>query len=228
MSGLDEAFSRVDRAIILEDDCLPNTSFFKFCEELLEKYNHSPDLAIISGFNFAPLSNPKHDYYFSKSASIWGWATWANRWKSFRSSPQVESWSKPELRNLSKTFHSFFQRREFLSLAKIAGTLNTWDVSLAVWIRQNRLLTIVPFTNLISNIGFGLEATHTKFEAFDVQIPTKNLEESLIHPDKVSYNKKYEIQAWRTKSLRWITFPLTHPLDFLNRFKRFVSANKRA
>jgi hypothetical protein len=224
LSGLDEVFSLVDRAIILEDDCLPNTSFFDFCEELLEKYENTADIALISGFNFAPIRNSNFDYYFSKSASIWGWATWATQWRTFRSSPQVESWSNFELRELSKTFHSYLQRREFISLAKIAGTLNTWDVSVAVWIRQNRLLTVVPFTNLVSNIGFGEQATHTKFEAFDVQTPMEDLQGAIRHPERISYNRKHEVQAWRRKSLRWITFPITHPFEFFNRLRRFVIA----
>jgi hypothetical protein len=224
LSGLDEVFSLVDRAIILEDDCLPNTSFFAFCEELLGKYQNSSDIALISGFNFAPIRNTNLDYYFSKSASIWGWATWGAKWKAFRSSPQVESWSKFELRELSKTFHSVLQRKDFISIAKTAQTLNTWDISVAVWVRQNRLLTIVPFTNLVSNIGFGEQATHTKFEAFDIQTPTKDFQGPLRHPDRISYNRKHEVRAWRRKSLRWITFPMTHPIEFLKRLRRFVAS----
>jgi hypothetical protein len=222
LSGIDEVFSVVDKAIILEDDCLPSPSFFTFCEDLLEKYENSADIALISGFNFAPIRNPKLDYYFSKSASIWGWATWSTKWKTFRSSSQVESWSKFEISELSKTFHSVLQRRDFISLAKIAGTLNTWDVSVAVWIRQNRLLTVVPFTNLVSNIGFGEQATHTKFEAFDVQTPTENLQGPVRHPDSINYDPKHEVQAWRRKTLRWITFPIKHPFEFFNRLRRFV------
>jgi hypothetical protein len=221
LSGLDEVFSVVDRAIILEDDCLPNTSFFTFCEDLLKKYENSTEIALVSGFNFAPTKNSKFDYYFSKSASIWGWATWAKKWKTFRTSPQVESWSKFELQEISKTFHSILQRRDFIALAKIAGTLNTWDVSVAVWVRQNKLLTVVPFTNLVSNIGFGEQATHTKFEAFDVQIPTENLGGAVRHPEQISYHRKHEVWAWRRKSLRWITFPISHPFEFISRLRKF-------
>ncbi len=227
ISGLDEVFSLVDRAIVLEDDCLPDISFFAFCEDLLAKYENSSEVALISGFNFAPVRSTSVDYYFSKSASIWGWATWATTWQRFRSSPQVESWSNSELRDLSKTFHSSFQRKDFMSLAKIAESLNTWDVSLSVWVRQSSLLTVVPFTNLVSNIGFGQEATHTKFEAFDVQIPAATIRFPLRHPDQISYNRNNEVQAWRRKSLRWITYPITHPFEFIKRLRRFFSTARQ-
>jgi hypothetical protein len=222
LSGLDDVFSTVDRAIILEDDCLPTESFFRFCEDLLTKYENSPELALLAGFNHAPLnSNHIHDYYFSKSASIWGWATWASEWRKFRSSPQLEAWSESELDELSKTFKSGLQRREFMRLARSAKSLNTWDVSVAVWLRQNGLLTAVPFTNLVSNIGFGEQATHTKFEAFDVQVPSGDFSGPLRHPEDIRYDPKHEVRAWRKKRLRWITYPTTHPVEFVKRLMRF-------
>src|SRR5207248_1893350 len=85
-SGLDWAFERTDRAIILEDDCLPDQSFFQFCEELLEKYADNPQVMHIGGTNFQqdnPTFSIAQSYYFSHIAQIWGWATWKRAWKKY-------------------------------------------------------------------------------------------------------------------------------------------------
>jgi hypothetical protein len=216
LSGLDEVFSREEKAIVLEDDCLPSESFFSFCSQLLARYSDSKDVSLVSGFNFAPSKDQEKDYFFSHSAYIWGWATWARTWKEFRASPQVESWSKQETEYIKRTFASKIQMKEFFGLMSIADTLNTWDISLAVWVRQKEKLTIVPRINLIENIGFGADATHTKFEAFDVQIPAMNFLRPIKHPFEVELSSKLERRMWREKSLRWVTFPLKHPIRFLN------------
>jgi hypothetical protein len=222
ISGLDEVFSREDRAIILEDDCLPSRSFFSFTTELLEKYESDERIALVSGFNFAPSRKLDSDYFFSHSTYIWGWATWSRTWRAFRASPQVEKWSEDEIKEIQPTFASRMQKRDFLNLMAIANTLDTWDVSLAVWIRQVKLLTVIPRINLIENIGFGVEATHTKFEAFDVQIKSTNFDKTLEHPRTVVHNSDLEKRMWFAKSLRWLTFPTQHPIQFVRRFLAYL------
>jgi hypothetical protein len=221
-TGLDEVFSMENRAIILEDDCLPSQGLFSFTAELLEKYKTDERVALVSGFNFAPVKKPETDYFFSHSTYIWGWATWSRTWKAFRSSPQVEKWSIDEVKAIESTFASRIQKGEFLSLMSIADTLNTWDISFAVWIRQTRLLSIIPHVNLIENIGFGIEATHTKFEAFDVQTKRSNLSGPLVHPKQIHYEPAIEKGMWIVKSMRWLTFPAKHPIQFVRRFLDYL------
>lgn len=221
-TGLDEVFSREASAIILEDDCLPSQTFFSFTSELLKKYGEDERIALVSGFNFAPSKRLGVDYIFSHSTYIWGWATWSRTWKAFRSSPQVEQWSLEETKAIQSTFASQIQKREFISLMSVADTLNTWDISLAVWIRQARLLSIIPRLNLIENIGFGAEATHTKFEAFDVQTRRSNFDAPLSHPRLVDYHPEIEKLMWLKKSTRWLTFPLLHPFQFVKRFVEYL------
>ena len=77
-------FNHVEDGIILEDDCLPDLSFFKFCEGLLDKYRNVPDVFLISGDNFVNRSiNIPWDYYYSSFAHIWGWATWRRVWNKY-------------------------------------------------------------------------------------------------------------------------------------------------
>lgn len=221
-TGLDQVFSIEDSAIILEDDCLPSQTFFGFASELLGRYSTDSRVALVSGFNFAPSKRVSKDYFFSHSTYIWGWATWASTWNAFRASPQVEKWSTEETNSIQPTFASQIQRREFVSLMSVANTLNTWDISLAVWIRQTELLSIIPRLNLIENIGFGIEATHTKFEAFDVQTKRSDFIKPLDHPEVVLYEPSIERKMWIAKSLRWFTFPAKHPIQFVNRFIEYL------
>ena len=84
VSGLDWVFSLVEEAIILEDDCLPNASFFPFCEQLLARYRGDSRVAAISGTNLLEnYANTADSYYFSRLGGIWGWATWRSEWKRY-------------------------------------------------------------------------------------------------------------------------------------------------
>ena len=222
LSGLDEVFAKVDRAIILEDDCLPSQSFFTFCSTLLEEYSNSSKVGIISGFNFSPYKDNGSDYFFSRSPHVWGWATWASIWKEFRSAPQVESWTKSEIMKIRSTFASRLQRAEFLWLMEIANTLNTWDISLFVWMRQSGYLSAIPRLNLVSNIGFGNGATHTKFEAFDLELPATNFDRPIQIEPQITTNFKLERQIWRKRRFRWFSYPATHPIRFLRRVLSFI------
>jgi len=221
LSGLDEVFSQVSEAIILEDDCLPNHSFFSFSAEILARFRDDTRVGIVSGFNFAPERKTENDYFFSRSTLIWGWATWARTWNAFRLSPQVEEWTPSEIKGLSTSFSNWFQRREFLGLLRNSKSLDTWDISLAVWIRQAGLLNVIPHHNFIRNIGFGSDATHTKFEAFDLESPQIEIRRELKHNNQVGLGAAHEKRMWNRKLLRWVTYPLTHPLRFVWRFIKF-------
>lgn len=221
MTGLDEVFSFSDSAIILEDDCLPSNSFFDFSQSMLDQFAKVDEIGIVAGTNFAPY-NSNQDFHFSNSAYIWGWASWARVWKSFRSAPQVESWTQAEISAIEDTFSSRSQARAFSRMMESAHQLNTWDISFAVWLRQQGFLNIVPKTNLIQNIGFGAEATHTKFEAFDVQVPAAELNGPYSCPEHVRADSRRERIMWRTKRTRWLTFPLFHPFTFTKSVLRYL------
>ncbi|OUC08639.1 hemolytic protein HlpA-like protein, partial [Litorilinea aerophila] len=83
-SGLTWAFSQVEAAIVLEDDCLPHPTFFPFCEELLNRYCHDERIMAITGDNFQfGRSRTKYSYYFSRYFHSWGWATWRRAWQHY-------------------------------------------------------------------------------------------------------------------------------------------------
>jgi hypothetical protein len=184
-SGIDWIFKEVEEAIVLEDDCLPDPTFFRFCQEMLEHYRHDSRIGMISGDNFQLKRPPDAEsYYFSKYTHIWGWATWRNRWKDYdvdmRLWPQVRDQGRLQDLVLEKTEVSYW-RSIFERVYK--GKIDTWDYqwSFANWCMGR--INILPSVNLISNIGFGLEATRTVIPSPLADLPTQAMRFPLFHPE---------------------------------------------
>jgi len=163
-SGLNWVFSEVEEAIILEDDCLPSPSFFSFCETLLESYRDDERIMHISGNNFQEnQSINNYSYYFSKYNHAWGWASWRRAWKYFNLN--METWLEfkesglmkfiCEEQNEEEYWTAIFDRMFFEKPSDI------WDYMwiYACWSQNG--LSILPNANLVTNIGFGSDATHT-------------------------------------------------------------------
>lgn len=163
-SGLDWVFENVEEAIILEDDCLPHLSFFRFCEELLEQYRNDERIMSISALSVPNRIRLTSDsYFFSRYQRSWGWATWRRAWKYFDFEMNMWSlvrdtnWLEDILENnnyakdWTKIFESVYEKH-----------INFWDYQwmFACWLQSG--LSILPSVNLVTNIGFGVEATTTK------------------------------------------------------------------
>jgi hypothetical protein len=162
-SGLDWVFGQVEEAIILEDDCLPHPSFFRFCEDLLERYRDDERIFMISGDNFqSGKMRTKGSYYFSRYTHIWGWASWRRAWKHY--DVNMKLW--PEMRDGGRLCKMLLEKKVISYWTNIfervhKGEIDTWDYQwlFACWIQNG--LSILPNVNLVSNIGFNMEATHT-------------------------------------------------------------------
>lgn len=183
-SGLDWVFQTVAEAIILEDDCVPHPSFFRFCVELLARYRDDERVMHISGDNFQ-VARPRtaYSYYFSRYAHVWGWASWRRAWRHY--DVDLKLW--PELRaggwledwlgdaSAARHWHGLLERC-------YRGEIDTWDFqwTLACWAQSG--LSILPAVNLVSNIGFDAGATHTRVKSRLADLPTQPLEFPLRHP----------------------------------------------
>lgn len=163
-TGIDWVFDQVEEAIILEDDCLPDQSFFPYCQSLLQKYRYDERIMMISGYCFFDTPSHRSDsYYFSYLASTWGWATWRRAWRL--NDPFLDNWSIiSESKLIEKLFpekvHSKYWYDVFARI--LDGRLSdAWDYQwqLACW--ANSGYRIFPKVNLIKNIGHGADATHT-------------------------------------------------------------------
>ncbi|MGD8419166.1 MAG: glycosyltransferase family 2 protein [Gammaproteobacteria bacterium] len=185
-SGVDWIFDQVEEAIILEDDCLPDPSFFRFCQEMLSHFREDQRIGMIGGTNFqSGRRRGDSSYYFSRYSIIWGWASWRDRWRdsydvNMESWPRVrdEGWLADMLGNRDEVryWNNIFER-------VYRGEIDTWDYQ---WFYANWLqgrLSVMPALNLISNLGYGDAATHTTSE----ESPVANV------------------------ALNEMTFPLTHP-----------------
>jgi hypothetical protein len=163
-TGISWVFEHVDRAIILEDDSVPHPSFFPFCDELLEKYRHDERVMMVAGTNMFERPIP-YSYCFTHShANNGGWATWRRAWMHF--DMEIKTW--PLLRETSWLQDILeypaaveFWRGIFDMAYAARGQKDYWDYqwTYAVW--AQKALAVRPKVNLISNIGFGPDATHT-------------------------------------------------------------------
>ena len=189
-SGIDWIFEQVEEAIILEDDCLPDSSFFRFCDEMLERYRDNERVGMVSGGN---LQFGRHrgtdSYYFSKYTHIWGWASWRRAWKYY--DRDITHWPEFKAQGLLEQMFATpgeqtYWQNSFQWVHE--GSLDTWDVSWTFTALTHGLLQVVPNVNLISNIGFGADATHTHVVGVHANLPTQAIEFPLQHPTFVLPN----------------------------------------
>lgn len=208
-------FDNVEEGIILEDDCLPHPDFFPYCEELLEKYRDNNEVQIISGDNFFNETDfiTKDSYFFTKYTLTWGWATWRRTWKNF--DLYLNNITSSEFDEILKTNFSNWNERKthkdkFLRMKK--RSMQAWDYQFLFSCLKNNGLNITPATNLISNIGTGVDSTHFSSSTTEQHmffLPShsilplkhpKNIERS-IHADKLIYQKIFKKNilqlAWR-------------------------------
>jgi hypothetical protein len=155
-------FGQVEQGIILEDDCVPSISFFSFCEELLAKYKDSDLIYHIAGNN--PLDNTKsrYSYYFDRIEHMWGWATWRRAWNKYEYDIDgLDDFIKEK--KINKLVRRGCDREYWLNIFKQMEKheIDTWDYQWTYVIFKNDGLCINPSKNLISNIGFGVDSTHT-------------------------------------------------------------------
>lgn len=183
-------FEHEEMGIILEDDCVPDVSFFPFCQELLEKYQNDDRIAMISGNNFQfGRKVDECSYYFSRYTHIWGWASWRRAWKNY--DPNMMLW--PEIRSNQLLKNRFVNKYIYMYWEKIfdkcyKSDILTWDYQwlFTSWI-QNQL-TILPCKNLVTNVGFGPEAVHTKRKNELSNMKTEEMVFPLIHPKYILPN----------------------------------------
>lgn len=159
--GITWFFSNVEEGIILEDDCVPSLSFFKFCDELLCEYRNDLRVWNIGGYCPPYLERTYESYSFSLFSHIWGWASWANRWKLYDSN--MENLDIYIRSNLDLFPFKKFNRQRLSKLKNVKrGKIDTWDYQWNFTIRSNSGLSVRPSVNLIENIGFGSQSTHTR------------------------------------------------------------------
>lgn len=177
-------FDQEDEGIILEDDCLPATDFFYFCDEMLKRYRYDTRMMTVTGTNLQ-LGQKWGDgsYYFSQYTHIWGWATWRRSWQQY--DVNLMRYKQEDLQPmLSNVFTDPFLIQGWVDIFKrLKNGENSWDYQLNLITFFENCLCITPNVNLISNIGFRADATHTYYgHTCHADLPTGNIDKPIKHP----------------------------------------------
>ncbi len=193
-------FENENEGIILEDDCVPHQDFYLFCSELLEYYRDDTRVWVVTGNNFQDAQKRgSGSYYFSRYPHCWGWATWRRAWSNY--SADFDFW--PEWKKSRQWRGLRLDRREMLYWESIldqvyARRLDSWACPWLASVWKGRGLTATPQNNLVTNIGFGSEATHTKMRSSNLNMPVAGLGPSILHPASVSADNDADNYVFET------------------------------
>lgn len=217
-------FEYVEAGIILEDDCLPSYDFFNFCMEMLSKYKDNPKVMQISGSNYlGEKYHPNADYYFSGLNDIWGWATWRRAWQKFDldMNGYKEFREAGGIRNYLKDRHMSNWLTIYLDDA-LNKDASVWSSQWTYTILKNNGLTIVPSKNLVENIGFEEQGTHSANRSWQLynNFPIQHL--------KVGKHPKLVQRDMVADRIRFQVIKITDPRCFLfSRIKAFLYGEYR-
>lgn len=194
-------FSEEEYGIILEDDCVPDLSFFKFCEELLIKYRYDSRVMHIAGTNHNPsyVRDSDYSYFFSQVGHMWGWATWRRAWDLF--DIKMKAYDEINKKEFFKDAYPNYFIRKYMML-KFSETYNekivgVWDYQWEFCRLINSGMTIMCTKNLVKNIGFGADATHTFSENnYFKDTDINSISFPLKHPPFLIRDKKSETKHY--------------------------------
>jgi len=195
-SALNYIFDIEQKLIILEDDTLPSKTFFRFCDELLEKYQDNYKISQINGYNYRSKINIHESYYFGNISEIWGWATWSDRWLSYNNK-DFEKWDK--LKNDESYTKNFVNSMEYDYYYKLfedasRGIVSSWEYNWVFSLKLNNLISIFPKKSLVKNLGFGHKGathTHQKLKYLSITKNKKyNIQFPLIHPTNIQHDNE--------------------------------------
>lgn len=194
-SGVDWVFEHVEDAIVLDDDCVPDPSFFSFCDEMLERYRHDERVVMVSGSNYLDQwQTDRQSYHFSRYGSVWGWATWKRAWASY--DVTMAAWANDDTKARMREFIDNdeiyeLQARRFDGLLADHGNRHSWDLPWNFARLNDQGLTIVPATNLVANLGNrdgrGLPPEHPLSN-----LPVRPLSTPYLEPPQVAPDSEYD------------------------------------
>lgn len=195
--AIDWAFTREDRLIILEDDCVPHIDFFRYCDELLELYKDDQRIGSIDGTSLLASIKPEeiaqyeYSYYFSRNHCVWGWATWKRVWQNY--SFDLLDWKLIKKQGLIDRYWATKRNFDHISAhleMALGGRIDAWDFQLVIALVLNNQLSVHPKINLVENIGVGSDALHNKLATKLNFIKTQGISWPLKCP-KYTVNHSY-------------------------------------
>ena len=200
-------FEREEKAIFLEDDNLPETSFFRFASEMLEKYETAPEVLWICGTNYITEMNGKESYAFTQHLLPCGWASWSDKFLKYYDGELCTFYDESHKRKFYNSYSNrWLARWQYQSVRNEAeryrrtGRFISWDYQMLWSARSNGLYGVVPLRNQITNIGideFSIHGGNSKTNIMTnrfCEVPSKQLDFPLVHPNEIAINKCLEHQ----------------------------------
>jgi hypothetical protein len=192
-------FEQEEMGIILEDDCLPDVSFFSFCTELLERYKFNDEIMAVSGQNFLTVSErPEESYFFSEYPLIWGWATWRRAWVRYdKEMVELDSFLKNDLNSkFEKSGQRHHLKKNLIATKK--GRINTWDYQWFYSVLKTNGRVAISTKNLVVNIGFRNQSTHEfLYDSFRENDKLESKNSKIIHPMNLKVNKMFDYLMYK-------------------------------
>jgi len=224
LTGLDELFSHVGHALILEDDCLPDQSFFEFAHTLLAQFDSDNSVAMISGNNFGFQRPVSRSVGASKHALIWGWATWANRWQAFRASAIGQTLNVRDSQKVTLFFNLLSNPLKLLLLKILSQNgSSSWAAFWASWVLLDGKKVLIPGVNLVQNTGFGDGSTHTSSWVPDVSIRAGRASFPLQISRLSGWGMLlHDMEEFAARAFRWLTYAGAHPILFARKALGFI------
>lgn len=217
--GAKYVFERENCAIFLEDDNLPEVTFFQYCQEMLEKYQKDPKVLWICGTNYEAKTKFANEasYTFTRNLLPCGWASWSDKFLhnyDFElqglDDPKVLKRAKATYRKKALYKQQMFNvKGERYRMDHNIRCLS-WDSQMAFSIRASEMFGIVPCMNQIKNIGVDENSIHGGSDASFVMtqrfcgMDSHPLVFPLVHPEKVACDDAFELRLEKT-----ILFPLS-------------------
>jgi hypothetical protein len=193
-AAIDWFLAHEESGLILEDDCVPAADFFPFCADLLERYRDTPEVMMIGGHNeLGTWDATEASYLFTRTAPIWGWATWRRAWARY--DPAMTRWGDPATRAAVRSRMSLTEYRIFSQKfdSVYEGRLDSWGFAWTLALLINGGVSVMPARNVITNIGFDSEATHTRRPSRrEGVVPTHPIERPLRHPPSTTPDNSFE------------------------------------
>lgn len=221
-SGLEWGFGQFDELIILEDDCVPTQSFFRYCTELLSRFRHDDRIGMIAGTNYrgVPDRGSRNTYFGSRHANIWGWASWRRAYCGY--DPDLTAWRRDyraqDLRAWFRGWRNVLLHSTMFDLVREKG-IDTWDVGWGFHLAQRHMLSLVPEVNLITNIG--VTGSNGREDDPNNLMPSAEMHFPLSHPEHVLPDDHYDhfVASRHRLVLDWLRAKWT------NRAKKWLRNN---
>lgn len=218
-SGITWFFEHVEEGIILEDDTVPDVSFFKYCKRLLKHFRYDERVMMVSGYNSLELWPCEGSYFFTRMGKVWGWATWKRAWDYY--DPELTLYHKLTQAQVRSLFYSYYEYIHYRSLFEgvLKDKYDSWGYQWHFACLSQNGLAMVPDRNLVSNIGFDQRGTHTtRPGGKHARVNKYSMYDNLIDPSCMIPDRKYEELVFE----RFVHYQKYMCHDPVSRLKRYL------